>query len=111
MTVDRQGVGVTGEQPCESTIRRTLNKIDADGLDLIVSTWAALVGTTSERFPVIAVDGKSVRGSAVAGGHRRHLLSAPTHADGLVLGQLDGDLKSHEIPISQSFWTTSKYSV
>lgn len=92
-------LGVTGQKPCESTIRRTLNRIDADGLDLIVGTWAALVATTSERFPVIAVDGKSVRGSAVAGGRCRHLLSALTHADGLVLGQIDVDLKTNEIPL------------
>ena len=92
-------LGVTGQKPCESTIRRTLNRIDADGLNLIVGTWAALVATTSERFPVIAVNGKSVRGSAVAGGRCRHLLSALTHADGLVLGQIDVDLKTNEIPL------------
>jgi hypothetical protein len=56
-------LGVSGEVPCESTIRRTINKVDANGLDVIVGTWMALRATTSERFRVVAVDGKSLRGS------------------------------------------------
>lgn len=92
-------LGVTGEKPCESTIRRTLNRLDADGLDVIVGAWAALVATTSQRVQVIAVDGKSARGSAVGGGRCRHLLSALTHTDGLVLAQLDVDVKTNEIPL------------
>ncbi|QNK82073.1 ISAs1 family transposase [Nakamurella sp. PAMC28650] len=92
-------LGVSSERPCESTIRRTLNRINADGLDVIVGTWAAVVATASKTFQVIAVDGKSVRGSAVAGGRCRHLLSALTHTAGLVLGQLDVDVKTNEIPM------------
>jgi len=50
-------LGVTGEVPSESTIRRTTNKIDANGLDVVVGAWAALRATTSEKFRVIAMDG------------------------------------------------------
>jgi Transposase DDE domain. len=92
-------LGVTGEVPSESTIRRTINKIDANGLDVVVGAWAALRATTSEKFRVIAVDGKSLRGSATAGGRCRHLLSALTHTGGMVLGQLDVALKTNEIPM------------
>ena len=92
-------LGVTGDSPCESTIRRTLNKLNADGLDVIVGTWAALADGAGARFRVIAVDGKSVRGSAVSGGRCRHLLAALTHVGGLVLGQLDVDVKTNEIPL------------
>jgi len=92
-------LGVSGDKPCESTIRRTLNKVNADGLDVIIGTWAALVATTAKRFQVIAVDGKSVRGSAVSGGRCRHLLSALTHTGGVVLAQLDVDIKTNEIPM------------
>lgn len=92
-------LGVSGEKPCESTLRRTLNKVNADGLDVIVGTWAAVVAIASKTFQVIAVDGKSVRGSAMAGGRCRHLLSALTHTGGLVLGQLDVDVKTNEIPM------------
>jgi predicted transposase YbfD/YdcC len=90
-------LGVTGEVPSESTIRRTINKIDANGLDVVVGAWAAFRATTSEKFRVIAVDGKSLRGSATAGGRCRHLLSALTHTGGMVLGQLDVALKTNEI--------------
>ena len=92
-------LGLTGEKPSESTIRRTLNKINADGLDVIVGTWAALVTHSSTQIQVIAVDGKSVRGSAPTGGRCRHLLSALTHTEGLVLGQIDVDIKTNEIPM------------
>src|SRR5664279_225464 len=92
-------LGVTGEVPSESTIRRTINKIDANGLDVVVGAWAALHATTSEKFRVIAVDGKSLRGSATAGGRCRHLLSALTHTGGMVLGQLEVALKTNEIPM------------
>ena len=92
-------LGVTGEVPSESTIRRTINKIDANGLDVVVGAWAALRATTSEKFRVIAVDGKSLRGSATADARCRHLLAALTHVGGLVLGQLDVALKTNEIPM------------
>jgi predicted transposase YbfD/YdcC len=92
-------LGVTGEVPSESTIRRTINKIDANGLDVVLGAWAAFRATTSEKFRVIAVDGKSLRGSATAGGRCRHLLSALTHTGGMVLGQLDVALKTNEIPM------------
>jgi predicted transposase YbfD/YdcC len=99
-------LGVSGEVPCESTIRRTINKVDANGLDVIVGTWMALRATTSERFRVVAVDGKSLRGSASAGGRCRHLLAAVTHTGGLVLGQLNVDLKTNEIPLFSTLLDT-----
>jgi hypothetical protein len=42
-------LGVTGEVPSESTIRRTINKIDANGLDVVVGAWAALRATRSDQ--------------------------------------------------------------
>ncbi len=95
----RARLGATGEVPSESTIRRTINKINANGLDVIIGAWTALRASTPEGFRVIAVDGKSVRGSATADGRCRHLLSALTHTGGLVLGQLDVALKTNEIPM------------
>src|SRR5664280_2600192 len=90
-------LGVTGEVPSESTIRRTINQIDANGLDLVIGAWTALRDTNPKDIRVIAVDGKSLRGSATAGRRCRHLLAAFTHISGLVLGQLDVDLKTNEI--------------
>ncbi|CCH79132.1 transposase (fragment) [Nostocoides japonicum T1-X7] len=61
------------------------------------SAWAAVpVGQVGERR-VIAVDGKSMRGAAVDG-LRPHLLSALTHADRAVVGQLAVPDKGSEIP-------------
>ena len=92
-------LGVTGEVPSESTFRRTINKLDGNGLDFILGAWAALREVNPKELRVIAVDGKSVRGSATGGGRCRHLLAAFTHISGLVLGQLDVDLKTNEIPM------------
>jgi len=92
-------LGVTGEVPCESTIRRTINKIDANGLDRILGAWTAQRASKPTDFLVIAVDGKSLRGSATTGGRCRHLVAAFTHSSGVVLGQLDVDLKTNEIPM------------
>jgi len=92
-------LGVTGEVPCESTFRRTINKIDANGLDRILGAWTAQRASKPTDFLVIAVDGKSLRGSATTGGRCRHLLAAFTHSSGVALGQLDVDLKTNEIPM------------
>jgi hypothetical protein len=92
-------VGVTGEVPCESTFRRTIKKIDANGLDLILGAWTALRAVNPKEIRVIAVDGKSLRGSATVGGRYRHLLAAFTHTSGMVLEQLNVDVKTNEIPM------------
>jgi hypothetical protein len=47
---------------------------------------------------VIAVDGKTLRGSGRSGQHGRHLLAALDHGHGVVLGQADVDVKTNEIP-------------
>src|SRR5450755_606299 len=99
-------LGVTGEVPSESTFRRTINKLDGNGLDLILGAWAALRAGMPKDILVIAVDGKSLRGSATAGGRYRHLLAAFTHVSGMVLGQLDVDLKTNEIPMFSTLLDT-----
>ena len=65
---------VTGEFPSESTIRRTINKINADGLVVIIGAWTAL--RANPRGVPGHRGGRQirVRGSATAGGRCRHLL-------------------------------------
>ena len=46
---------------------------------------------------IIAVDGKVLRGSKVAGGKPVHLVSALLHHDLIVIGQQQVDRKSNEI--------------
>jgi len=48
---------------------------------------------------LIAVDGKTLRGSGLAGGPGRHLLAALDHAHGAVLGRVDVEAKTNEIPM------------
>jgi predicted transposase YbfD/YdcC len=48
---------------------------------------------------VIAVDGKTLRGSGHGGENGRHLLAAFEHAHGVVLGQVEVGAKTNEIPL------------
>ncbi len=92
-------LGMTGEVPSESTIRRTLQRLDADGLDVILGAWAALRDPPGRGRRVIAVDGKTLRGGRGPDGRGRHLLAAVTHDTAMVLGQRDVDGKTNEIPL------------
>jgi predicted transposase YbfD/YdcC len=93
-------LGVTGAVPSESTFRRTLQRLDADAFDDLAGAWAqqaTLPGPAGRR--VIAVDGKTLRGSASGGDPGEHLLAALDHAHGAVLGQVEVGAKTNEIPM------------
>ncbi len=94
------GLGAGAVVPSESTIRRTLQSLDADALDDLLGRWAQ---SRSSPSPTgrrrVAVDGKTVRGSGVAGGPGRHLMAAFDHVHGVVLGQVDVAAKTNEIPM------------
>src|SRR3954452_3540243 len=101
--------------PCEATLRRCLQTTDAAALDAAVAGWAgaqlagqqALAASGPRREPVtagterrvIAIDGKTLRGSAPrapaeqvavarSGGGRTHLVAAFDPASGVTLGQV-----------------------
>jgi predicted transposase YbfD/YdcC len=94
------GLGAGAVVPSESTIRRTLQSLDADALDDLLGGWAQSRSSPSPTgWRRVAVDGKTVRGSGVAGGPGRHLLAALDHAHGVVLGQVDVAAKTNEIPM------------
>jgi DDE family transposase len=95
----RDALEITGVVPSESTFRRTLQNLDADALDEAAGAWAQQRTAPAPGARVIAVDGKTLRGSGVAGGPRRHLLAALDHAHGVVLGQVDVEAKTNEIPM------------
>jgi hypothetical protein len=87
-----RGLGVAGVVPSESTFRRTLQRLDADVLDDLAGQWAARrTAPGPGRRRVIAVDGKTLRGSGHGGEDSRRLLAALDHAHGVVLGQADVD--------------------
>jgi DDE_Tnp_1-associated len=62
-------LGAAGAVPSESTFRRTLQRLDADGFDDLAGQWAqrhTAPGPGSRR--VVAVDGKTLRSRPCPGG-------------------------------------------
>jgi predicted transposase YbfD/YdcC len=93
-------LGVSRAVPSESTFRRTLQRLDADAFDDLAGAWAAqrtAPGPGGRR--VVAVDGKTLRGSGHGQENSRHLLAAFDHAHGAVLGQVEVGAKTNEIPM------------
>jgi len=100
----RDLLGGISQAPAESTIRRTLQRVDAAELDRLLGLWAqtrAVADHSAVR--AVAVDGKTLRGSGSSRGDeaaaQRHLLAAFDHAHGVVLGQVDVDAKTNEVPM------------
>jgi predicted transposase YbfD/YdcC len=85
-----------GRSPSESTIRRTLTRVDGDWLDALIGAWMRTRTGDRAGPRVIAVDGKTVRGARSGDRTASHLVSGLDHALGVVLGQVA--LKSNEIP-------------
>ncbi|PRY18871.1 ISAs1 family transposase [Pseudosporangium ferrugineum] len=83
--------------PDDSTVSRVLTGIDADAQDAVVCSWLlGRAGLAGAGRRVIAVDGKTLRGSGPAGS-QVHLLAALDQAEQIVLAQIDVDGKTNEI--------------
>ena len=82
--------------PSEPTIRRVLQKLDADRLDVEIGRW--LIPHCRVAGQGLSVDGKTLRGAHDAGQTAPHLLSAILHQEGLVLAQCAVGEKTNEIP-------------
>jgi hypothetical protein len=82
--------------PSEPTIRRVLQRLDADRMDATIGSWLL------KQYPLagraLAADGKTLRGAHDAGQRPIHLLSAILHQEALVVGQIAVDEKTNEIP-------------
>jgi predicted transposase YbfD/YdcC len=92
--------------PNASTIRRALSAFTGDGFDTAIGGWlagrlaAVRVATPGRRRRrAIAVDGKALRGSRAGDGRARMLMACLDHHTGVVLGQVDIDEKTNEIPL------------
>jgi predicted transposase YbfD/YdcC len=88
--------------PGEATIRRVLARVDGDAVDAAVGGWLAdrLRPPGPRRRRAVAVDGKTLRGSARSG-HQVHLLAALDHHDGAVLAQREVGAATNEIAAFQ----------
>ena len=83
--------------PDDSTFTRVLAGIDADALDAAVCRWLiGRAGSGGSGRRVIAVDGKTLRGSGPAGA-QVHLLAALDQRDQIVLAQTGVNGKTNEI--------------
>ena len=85
--------------PGESTIRKTLQRVDADDFDKKLSAWllkqSGFIGQITGN---IAVEGKTARGSHDGVKKGVHLLSAFLHEEGIVIAQKEVGAKTNEIP-------------
>jgi predicted transposase YbfD/YdcC len=96
-------LGFTTRLPAASTVWRLLVRVDAEALSAALTSWlrsrVAVEPAEDRRSrPVIAIDGKTLRGARLPDGGQVHLLSAYDTATGLVLAQTQIAAKSNEIP-------------
>jgi predicted transposase YbfD/YdcC len=83
--------------PSETTIRRTLARLDAEALAAAIGAWLADRDPPDQRRRAVAVDGKTLR-SAGAQGRQVHLLACMDHATRAVLAQRQVDGAPGEVP-------------
>jgi hypothetical protein len=79
--------------PSEPTIRRTLSRIDAAAFERELGAFLRRIG----RADAVALDGKTLRGSAQGAQRPQHLLSVVTHGHKATLAQVAVGEKSNEI--------------
>jgi hypothetical protein len=84
------------EVPSEPSIRRAFKMVDQSEFYQVLGRW--LAEHDPEKLTVVAVDGKTVKGSRQANGKAVHLMSAVTHGSGRLPNQLAVEEKSNEIP-------------
>lgn len=82
--------------PSEPTIRRVLQRLDAQRFDEQIGAWILKQKPAAGR--AIAIDGKTLRGAHGQNQKPPHLLSAILHQEALVAGQIEVGEKTNEIP-------------
>jgi hypothetical protein len=93
-----------GEAPGKSTLYDLFSRMDEIAFEERLGEWAEQVLVElmeGNEEPIgIALDGKTLRGSAKQGAAIHHLLSAVSHQLGIALYQLSVDEKTNEIPLA-----------
>ena len=85
-----------GGVPSHDTFNRVISALDPEQLEKGFADWVGSIAwlTAGE---VVAIDGKTLRGTRAAGGKLVHMVSAWASANHLVLGQRKVEEKSNEI--------------
>jgi hypothetical protein len=86
--------------PSERTLRRVLGALDAAAFDRIVGQWAEEHCESVGR--ALAIDGKTLRGSADGDAKAVHLLAALMHHEAVVTAQMAVPDKTNEIPCAKA---------
>lgn len=92
-----------GKTPCAATFYNVFKGLDRAALEVVLSQWAQSVLQRTEPAvqPALAIDGKTLRGSARAAAPEAHLLSVVSHHLGLVVLQEAVKGKTNEIAAAQ----------
>lgn len=101
----RADLGLTRPAPAGTTLWRLLTAVDPGALQDAVGGWLRArlprrPGPTRRRrrgWRVLAIDGKALR-ATLRGANPIHLLAVLDHATGIVLAQVNVDVKTNEIP-------------
>lgn len=95
--------------PAYSAVRTILHGLDGAEVERVFRKHAAMLsgaeaGANAENAAVVAIDGKTLRHSFDAFNDQKaaHVLSAFAVDDALILGHLEIDEKSNEIPAAQA---------
>jgi hypothetical protein len=80
--------------PSEPTIRRQLQRIDAEEVDRAIADWVSHLSSGN----AVGIDGKTLRGARREDGTKVHLLSAFIHQQGITIAQKEVPATSNEIP-------------
>jgi predicted transposase YbfD/YdcC len=90
-----------GRAPSQPPLPRIFRGLDCAALERAVTRWAEQVlcveTAPAATLDALAIDGKTLRGSAQQGAAENHLLSALSHRLGLSMAQLAMVDKSHEL--------------
>jgi hypothetical protein len=84
------------QPPSDTTFFRVLNGMDAAEFDLRIGQW--MMAQEISILQALAIDGKTLRGSARTDGKALQLLSAVSHRLRLTVAQQPVEKKSNEIP-------------
>jgi hypothetical protein len=83
-----------GKTPAKSTLSKLFRRLDAQALEAALSRW--LLARQADVGPAIAVDGKTLKGSADGAVPAVHLLAAFDPASAAVLAQLRVEATTNE---------------